>query len=272
MWKGFFSRPPKASVHVEAPRLEPNAVLWAVGDVHGRNDLLQPLIAQVLDDLDQTDAQRRLFVGLGDYVDRGADSRGVIDSLIEMGRRPNLECRFLRGNHEIFFERFLSDPDLGPKWCEHGGRAALASYGITPPALAGDADGWAEASQKTAEVLPPAHRAFLRGLELSFSCGDYFFAHAGARPGTPLDEQTAEDLMWIRSDFTESFEPFEKIVVHGHTPSPAFYTDERRIGLDTGAYATGVLTAMRFQDDRRELLQVKALGGRISCERVPAEA
>lgn len=272
MWKGLFNRPRKATVASAPSRLEAGAVLWAVGDVHGRNDLLRPLIAQVLEDFAQSNAERRLFVGLGDYVDRGPDSRGVLDSLIELGRRPELECRFLRGNHEIFFERFLIDPDVGSKWCEHGGRAALASYGVTPPAFVTDTDGWVEASHRTVEVLPQAHRAFLAVLEPSFTCGDYFFAHAGARPGTPLAEQNPEDLMWIRSDFTEASEGFEKVVVHGHTPSPAFYMDARRIGLDTGAYATGVLTAMRFEDDRRELLQVKAAGGRVTYERTAAPA
>lgn len=273
MWKALFNRPPKASAKaLVPPRLEPGAVLWAVGDVHGRNDLLQPLIAEVVADLARAEAPRRLFVGLGDYVDRGADSRGVLDTLIELGRRPGVECRFLRGNHEIFFERFLADPDVGPRWCEHGGRAALASYGVTPPAFVTDTDGWAEASQAAAQALPDAHRAFLAELEPSFTCGDYFFAHAGARPGTPLAEQDPDDLMWIRSDFTEASEPFEKVVVHGHTPSPAFYMDERRIGLDTGAYATGVLTAMRFEDDRRELLHVRSVGGRVTCERTSASA
>lgn len=248
-------------------QLEPDAVLWAVGDIHGRADLLAPLLDHVEADLGKARAARRLFVGLGDYVDRGPDSRGVLDLLVAFEARSDIECHYLRGNHELFFERFMADPDVGPKWCEHGGRATLASYGVAPPASNLDMNVWAEASVRMKEALPPRHRALLEGLELSFVCGDYFCAHAGARPGVPLSDQSPDDLMWIRNDFIESREPFEKVVVHGHTPSPAYHMDARRIGLDTGAYATGVLSAMRFERDVRELLVIKAVGAQIVSER-----
>lgn len=267
MFRALFrrSRPalPANTPHAAVP---PGVVAWAVGDIHGRSDLLAPLIAAVCADLEASPASRRLFIGLGDYVDKGPDSRGVLDLLTALQARAGIECRVLRGNHEAFFERFLHEPGVGPGWCDYGGLTALASYGVAPPAFRSDADGWAQASADLGRALPDAHRLFLRNLEPSFACGDYFFAHAGARPGVPLDQQTQDDLMWIRDDFTRSNAAFERIVVHGHTPTPALHMDHRRIGLDTGAYATGVLTAMRFEGGTRRLAQVRKAAGRIVIE------
>lgn len=251
------------------PRMPPDTVLWAVGDIHGRSDLLATLLEIVTADLLASGQRQRIFVGLGDYVDKGPDSRGVLDLLVGMSRRPDVSSVFIRGNHEAFFERFLSEPAVGPNWCEHGGREALNSYGAAAPPFRGDTEGWAETSARLNVSVPAEHRAFLSQLTPSFSCGDYFFAHAGARPGVALVDQTDDDLMWVRGEFTRSAHVFEQVVVHGHTPSPAFHMDERRIGLDTGAYATGILTAMRFEGDHKELLQVRGLGGRIFTERRP---
>ena len=254
------------------PRAPPGTVLWAVGDIHGRRDLLAALLEITTTDLLASGAEQRIFVGLGDYVDKGPDSRGVLDLLVGMTRRSDITSVFIRGNHEAFFERFLSEPGVGPNWCEHGGREALASYGAAAPAFRADMEGWAETSAQLGMSVPAEHRAFLSHLIPNFSCGDYFFAHAGARPGVSLAVQSADDLMWVLGEFTRSPYVFEKVVVHGHTPSPAFHMDERRIGLDTGAYATGVLTAMRFEGEDRELLQVRGLGGRITAERRPIKS
>lgn len=239
-------------------------MVWAVGDVHGRLDLLAPLIEAILTDLESSTAQRRVVVMLGDYVDRGPASRGVIDLLCDLSERADIETHFLRGNHEDRFEAFLSQPEVGPGWCDYGGREALASYGVPVPALRSAAEDWETACAEINAALPDRHRRFLAGLTYAFALGDYFFAHAGARPGTDLALQEPEDLMWIRSEFLQGAAPFDKLVVHGHTPVDQVHADHRRIGIDTGAYATGVLTGLRLEGARRDLLQARAAGAAIS--------
>jgi serine/threonine protein phosphatase 1 len=123
-------------------------------------------------------------------------------------------------------------------------------------------DAWRDARDAFAANLPDRHLGFFQDLRLSFTCGDYFFAHAGAQPGTPLDAQSERDLMWIRKEFLEDERGFDRIVVHGHTPAENAYADHRRVGLDTGAYMTGVLTACRFEGEERRLFQaVETPGG-----------
>lgn len=249
--------------------MPPGVVVWAIGDVHGRLDLLEPLLDAIEADAAASTAARKVVVMLGDYVDRGPDSRGVIERLLRLPNDGDRERRFLRGNHEERMLAFLSEPDLGPGWCDYCGREAMRSYGVASPAMRGDADGWAEAAQSLAEAMGPPHRAFLRDLEYSVEIGDYFFAHAGARPGVPLAAQASNDLMWIRNAFLVDAEPFERIVVHGHTPEGEAVSDYRRIGLDTGAYATGVLSAVRLEGAERELIQAVAGGGGVSVRRSP---
>ncbi|MGA0545822.1 metallophosphoesterase family protein [Brevundimonas sp. VNH65] len=267
MLRSLIRRRAEAPRPSAAPRTAPDTVVWAFGDVHGRSDLLGPLLAAIMSDLERCDAERRVIVGLGDYVDRGPDSPGVIDLLIRAQLRSDLEVRLLRGNHEAFLDRFLHRPDAGPIWCEHGGRATLNAYGVAAPTFREDAASWREASIALSAALPAVHRAFLDRLELSFESGDYFFCHAGARPGVPLQRQSPEDLLWIRQEFLGAEERFERIIVHGHTPTPELHADHRRIGLDTGAYATGVLSAMRFQDADRAALQVRVVGGKVAVKR-----
>lgn len=244
-------------------------VVWAVGDVHGRLDLLDPLLDAVDADAASSDAERKVVVMLGDYVDRGPDSRGVIDRLLRLRQGDGRERRFLRGNHEDRMEAFLSDPELGPGWCDYGGREALRSYGVTPPAMRGDADGWTDAARALNRALGPDHRAFLRDLEYSVEIGDYFFAHAGARPGVALADQSQQDLMWVRNAFLSDPRPFERVVVHGHTPEDVLVADHRRIGVDSGAYATGVLSAVRLEGTTRALIQTVVEGRAVSVRRTP---
>lgn len=244
-------------------------VAWAVGDVHGRLDLLTPLVEAMTADLEASEAERRLIVFLGDYIDRGPDSRGVIDLLAELSRRNWLETHFLRGNHEDRMEAFLKDPDMGPGWCDYGGREALASYGVVPPLDKNDAEGWIAACEAFNAAVDERQRAFLAAQKHSLTVGDYFFAHAGAEPGVPLDQQDPQQLMWVRHAFLNHPDPFERVVVHGHTPAETVHADHRRIGLDTGAYATGILTALRLEGDTRELLQTASVGGQVSLSRRP---
>ena len=244
-----------------------DTVIWAVGDVHGRLDLLEPLLDGILTDLASSGASRRIVVFLGDYIDRGPDSRGVLDRLCRLQDQPDIETHFLRGNHEDRMEAFLVDPEVGPGWCEYGGREALRSYGVNPPAMRNDMEGWAEASVALNAALPDRQRAFLSRQESSFSAGDYFFAHAGARPGVPLAEQSPDDLMWIRQGFLDHPDAFDQIVVHGHTPEETVHADHRRIGIDTGAYATGVLTGLRLHGEARETLSAAIRSRAVALSR-----
>lgn len=235
-------------------------MVWAIGDVHGRADLLAPLLETIEADAGPLPTH---LVMLGDYVDRGRDSRGALQLLCDLEARGRVQLTALRGNHEDRMLAFLTEPQIGPSWCDYGGRDALASYKVASPAGRTDAEGWAETSQALADALPESHRRLLNGLRSFAEHGDYFFAHAGARPGVALAEQDAEDLMWIREPFLSDRKPFEKVVVHGHTPVDQPHVDARRINLDTGAYATGVLTALRLERDTRRFVQARAAGGTV---------
>jgi serine/threonine protein phosphatase 1 len=236
-------------------------LIYAVGDVHGRLDLLDDLLAKIVDDIAASpQAGPPVLIFLGDYVDRGAHSRGVIDRLIALERQPNLELRVLKGNHEQALLTFLEDPEFGPSWIQNGGAATLASYGVAAPQTRLPPEPWVQARDALAQALPPEHLRFLRSLELCVEYGGYIFVHAGLRPGVPIDRQTERDMLWIRAEFLEERRPFAKMVVHGHTPEAEPYMGPVRIGLDTGAYATGVLTAGRLFDADRRILQATAHG------------
>lgn len=231
-------------------------VIYAVGDIHGRVDLLRLLWREVIDDAGRQD-HKPLFVFLGDYVDRGPASRGVIDMILWMREDPRLEVATLKGNHEETLLRFLDDPIYGAVWMDHGGDATLASYGVKPPrADAGDG-AWIAARDAFAGALPAKHAAFYRGLEMMRIVGDYAFVHAGVRPGVPLDRQSERDLLWIRQDFVNSPGPFGKVIVHGHTVTKDAYIAAHRIGVDTGAYKSGLLTAVRLAGEDQRLMRAK---------------
>lgn len=238
-----------------APSVPDGVVAYAIGDVHGRDDLLEPLLAHILANPGFAAAGRRVLIGLGDYIDRGPASRQVIERLIALKATPGVEAHLLRGNHDQTLLDFLTDAQAGPAWCEYGGAEAMRSYGVSPPSGRAALADWETARQALAEAMPAAHLALLRGLEPSFGLGSYFFAHAGARPGVPLSQQDEQDLMWIRQPFLGDPRPFERVVVHGHSASVEAFADRRRIGIDTGAYATGVLTALRLEGCDRRLVQ-----------------
>lgn len=226
-----------------------------MGDIHGRLDLLQPLVEAIVADLHASAAARKVVVFLGDYIDRGPDSRGVLRLLAGLSVVQGVEWRFLKGNHEQAMLGFLDDPSAGAKWCEYGGDSALRSYGLRVPDLAHRTEAWARVAADLRHKLTARETAFLEQLELSVSVGDYFFSHAGARSGVALDRQSPADLMWIRQPFLDSPTAFDRVVVHGHTPTPRVHADHRRIGIDTKAYASGVLTALRLEGRDRSLLQ-----------------
>ncbi|MEM7662261.1 MAG: metallophosphoesterase family protein [Pseudomonadota bacterium] len=245
------------------PRAEPKVVdtsprvsrvpdglrVYAIGDVHGRADLLERLFDMIEADISSAiDAEEVSIVFMGDYIDRGFQSRDVIDFLLS-DRVQRHNCVFLKGNHEEAFLRFLHEPAFGPRWAGYGGGETLMSYGVRPPRTRTQSEEWEEASRALVEALPDEHRSFLMNLQASASIGDYLFVHAGLRPGRPIEKQSEQDFLWIRDEFINSSEPFEQMVVHGHTPVSEPYKDHRRIAVDTGAYMTGHLTAACFVRD-----------------------
>ena len=263
MIQRFFNRAMKAraakpvvAASIVADGLTPGRVVWAVGDIHGRLDLLDVLLGVIVDDARADPDMATTVVFLGDYIDRGPDSRGVIDRLIRFRDEVGIESRFLKGNHEAKMLEFLGDPTVGPEWCEYGGTEALKSFGLNLPTMRHRKEEWSHLAEDLDHHMTPDQRAFLEGLELSVTLDGYFFAHAGARPGTALDEQDEDDLMWIRGSFLDHEERFSHVVVHGHTPKRDPHTDHRRIGVDTKAYASGVLTAVRLEATARRFVQV----------------
>lgn len=217
--------------------------LYAIGDIHGRADLLDRLYASIRADSAEGTAGRRLVVHLGDYVDRGRDSRGVIDRVMAPGL-PGFRSVALLGNHDLMMREFLSDPmEWGPGWLApvNGGEATLASYGVEAPRRAED---FPRARDLFARALPAAHRAFLDGLAHYHADEPYLFVHAGIKPGVALERQSLDDLVWIREEFLDSGAEHGHVVVHGHTTLPAPERRANRIGIDTGAWRTGILTAV----------------------------
>lgn len=232
--------------------LPEDTLVYAVGDTHGEAALLDRLLARIRADAQERPARRRVLVYLGDYVDRGPDSRGVIERLVA-GPPPGFEQVCLLGNHE---EMMLGCLDGNPRgtllWLANGGDAACRSYGVDP-------DQPTETlAQRLRAALPPGHERLLRDLALRHSEGDYLFVHAGIRPGVPLDQQRREDLVWIRRPFQESGADHGCVVVHGHSPVPAPEDLPNRIGVDTGAVYGNALTAAVLQGSRRAFLQVRA--------------
>ena len=244
----------KAKDTSSAASLPAGLRIYAIGDIHGRLDLLDRLFAQIRDDLETAPAST-LTIFLGDYVDRGKDGAGVLERL-SRGEAPTPFCA-LRGNHEDVLLRFLEDKSLLESWRQYGGLETLHSYGVNvSEAMRGR--GFDAARRSLLERMPETHRAFLEQTQLSAAHGDYFFAHAGVRPGVPLDRQSGDDLMWIREEFLRFCGKHEKFVVHGHTPVPAPEVESNRINVDTGAFATSVLTALVLEGADRRFLQTGA--------------
>jgi serine/threonine protein phosphatase 1 len=198
------------------------------------------------DDLRARPIINSVQVFLGDYIDRGPNSRQVIDLL--MARQRRRDVLFLKGNHEDCALRFLSDPTVLPAWQSIGGVPTLLSYGVIPT-RGDDPESQQKVSAALREAMPDSHLRFIRGLALSFMCGDFFFVHAGVRPGIPLQRQSQWDLLWIRDDFLLHEEGFGAVVVHGHTPVYKPDIRSNRINIDTGAYATGQLTCLTLEGD-----------------------
>jgi len=237
----------------KAPATPADTVLYAIGDIHGRIDLLARLIKIIARDAEKYPPFKKELIFLGDYIDRGVDSKGVIDYLLR--KLPlDFDKVFLRGNHDDAMLRFLGG-DLASThdWLLLGGTATLVSYGINP-FRSNVMQDLATLHKTVLEKVPGPHRKFLESTTFDCVRGDYYFVHAGVRPGVPLDKQTDEDRLWIRYDFLGSTADFGKTVVHGHSILPEPDVQSNRIGIDTGAYATGTLTCLVLEGTQRRYL------------------
>jgi serine/threonine protein phosphatase 1 len=232
-------------------RIPPGQVVTAIGDVHGHLALLEPILARAERRAATEPASRHVVVLLGDVVDRGPDTRGVIERLCRGVRGCELVA--LRGNHEDAMLAFLTGDEERMHWLSYGGIETLLSYGIEiPDRLTAAFEG--EVRRALADRFPGHHLRFLEAMPHSVTIGDYLFVHAGVRPGRSLADQSPDDLVWIREPFLSWREPFEKVVVHGHTPVREPELLPNRINLDTGAFATGRLTAAVLEEDKITLV------------------
>jgi serine/threonine protein phosphatase 1 len=232
------------------PELPDGIRIYAIGDIHGRLELLDELLSQTSADIQQRPIERPLYIFLGDYIDRGPSSRETIDRLIEHGQAN--KSIFLKGNHEQVAIRCLTDPNLFEQWMRLGGLETLVSYGVAPHPHKPRAI--AELQTAFHAALSPSHLRFFRELQPRFECGDFFFAHAGVKPGIELSRQKESDLLWIREEFLTSTQDFGKIVVHGHTPGRTVRAESNRINIDTGAFATGCLTCLAIEGQSLSLI------------------
>ena len=234
-------------------RVPDNARVYAVGDIHGRADLLGRLHDLIRADAAPFHDRRLAMVYLGDYIDRGPSSREVLDILVTSSF-PGFETVYLKGNHEDMLLRFLDDAQVGLNWAMVGGDATLMSYGaVDGNRLRGTVD-FETIQKKFHEQMPLAHLAFLQNLGSFHVEGDYMFVHAGVRPGRSIEDQDEMDLIWIRDDFLQSTADHGRVVVHGHniTHEPDVWPN--RIGIDTGAYAAGRLTCLVLEGAERSFL------------------
>jgi serine/threonine protein phosphatase 1 len=229
--------------------------VYAIGDIHGRLDLTVRLETVIRADLDRRPTDEPLICYLGDYVDRGPASAGVVDHLAAAGE-DGVRRVFLKGNHEDRMLAFLDEPCAnGPGWMKFGGREALASYGLSETEI--DRQDWLAIHERLTAALPEAHLDFLQNLELALRWGDYLFVHAGLNPARDLADQDPHDIMWIREPFLSSDRDWGWRIVHGHVIAPEPVFRANRIGLDTGAYRSGVLTCAAIESGELRILQAR---------------
>lgn len=232
--------------------------LYAIGDVHGRLDLLAAMHQRIQSELEWQPAPDWRVIHLGDYVDRGPDSKGVIDFLIEAQARDPRHL-MLAGNHDMGFLDFLETPDPEGLFMRYGGVQTALSYGVS---LTAEASWFAKTETMRRghaallEAVPKSHVDFLRSLPFSMTFRDFFFCHAGVRPGIPLDKQDPHDLTWIRDVFHDHTSLFQKIVVHGHTPVPVAEVTANRVNVDTLAWQSGMLSALVVDGADKRILEI----------------
>lgn len=244
-------------VALEIPGSVGDELVYAIGDVHGCYALLQSLLKQIVEDAqDRRSGKRAILIFCGDYIDRGPDSAKVLSALVWLKAHSDFDLHLLKGNHEEAMLAFIDRPTMARDWLTFGGVETLSSYGVNAPDFDDlDARQW-QARNELLDRMPASHLRLLESLELAVQVGDYAFVHAGVRPGTKLEKQQAHDLLWIRDEFLAHEGRHEKIIVHGHSfTSGNPNVTPWRIGIDTGAYETGILTALRLQDEQHGFLQ-----------------
>jgi serine/threonine protein phosphatase 1 len=229
---------------------------YAIGDIHGYDDLFERMIERIHADSESLGERPRIVL-LGDYIDRGPSSRQVLDRVGHLLAAGWCDVVALMGNHEEALLRFLDEPEFGDTWRDWGGAATLDSYGVIMPYMARSQEVWEQVSRDFAARFDPAHLELLRAMPSSFQADDYLFVHAGVDPDRPLAEQGSATFMYIRGRFLRADQACEYVVVHGHSPHKVPVNMRWRIGIDTGVYYTGVLTAIRLHGEERSLIQVQ---------------
>ena len=234
------------------PSIPAGRRVYAIGDVHGRRDLLDRLVETIAADAERRGSGSNHLVLLGDLIDRGPDSRGVVERLRTFAQ-PGFKLTVLCGNHEEVLLRLVGgERGLLDDWLLFGGTECLASYGVDPQQLEGMSE--QRALERIRAAIGPDHIEYLRSLSDTVRIGDYLFVHAGVRPGVHLSLQLQRDLRWIRQPFLDDDSDHGLVVVHGHTISPDIVERVNRVGIDTGAYATGKLSAIGLEGSARWFL------------------
>ncbi len=235
-------------------RMPDGVRIYAVGDVHGRHDLLVKLFAQIEADAACAPEAQKELIFLGDYMDRGLYGRQVLEWLTNFtDKRFRLTC--IKGNHEEMLLNFITNPGAGQVWMENGAYETLLSFGLRISSPRPKPETFKNLSEQLHLKLQGKYLKFLNSCPLGRTVGDYFFTHAGIDPDKPIAKQKPADLLWIRDKFLGSDKLFEKVIVHGHTITPLPELHPNRIGIDTGAYGTGRLTCLVLHGNRRQFLQ-----------------
>ena len=255
----FFKSKKREERSFSAYSLPPGLRVYAVGDIHGRADCLKELQVIINEHAADGRGLKNIIVYLGDYLDRGPYVRETIDELIA-GPLPGFDAVHLMGNHERMLLDFLDDPSVLKFWLDNGGMATLLSYGVK--VSTGTSIVFAEDLQNELNsVIPKSHTEFLRNLKLYYKAGDYVFVHAGIRPGVSLEKQDIKDMLWDMEEFSEFEGDHGFRIVSGHTIQSDPLVTPNRIGVDTGAYATGILTCAVLEGDRVEFLSSRSAAG-----------
>lgn len=249
-------------------------VVYGIGDIHGCYDLMVALLRHIVEDAATAPVSSPLLVFCGDYISRGPRSREVLAALVWVQRKSPIETVILRGNHEAMLLGFLSQPETSASWLKRDGASLLKSYGIELHSTDVDISGTdcVRLRDELMDKMPASHLELVRTSQLYVTCGDYLFVHAGLRPKVPMELQTERDMLWIRADFLDSDHRFEKIIVHGHTwTSSVPEVAHNRIGIDTGAYETGTLTAARLDGSTVEFIQARSAHSHPADEQAEAD-
>jgi serine/threonine protein phosphatase 1 len=251
--RDFFTPPPPPPL----PAVPEKTRYYAIGDIHGRLDLYEAMIAAIEGEIASAPALDHRIILLGDLVDRGPDSAGVVARTRSWQQTRNV--RVLAGNHEEMFLAAFQKPEALRHFLKHGGRETVLSYGMSSRQLSELT--LEEIFERLPQVVPQSARDYIASFETMIRAGDYVFVHAGIDPSRPLGEQKRSDLLWIRERFLNYEGPLEKVVVHGHTIFERVMDCGNRIGIDTGAFRSGVLTALVLEGDQRRILQARSDDG-----------